>query len=553
MIQGYKKDVLLFLKTLKKLEISKIKIIIVFISMICYNIVLLINPLLFGNIINGIISTDINTIKLNLIYMIFVFGITILLNYITNITLKKITFSLDISMKEKVFASILKTAYPKFLKDEKGKLINNIENDVSIFSSILSLSINTIIKTISLIIAFCFMLYINPLLTLIAIFSFPITGGIHIYFGKLIKHNEEKYKHEYDNYFSFLNETLYGWKFLKLFNASTMRNSVFKSNVKSIYSLSFKKYKIGISSQMLTNVVTFFFSIINILVAVFLIFNGRLTLGMFTAFNQYSDTLKNILLSFSQLNSTFQESSVSIGRINSVLDNKIAPNFEKKVIDEPIKKIDIQNISYSTPDGIEVFKDANIEFYESNIYIIKGESGSGKTTLLNILINFLDDYTGKILLNNKELRSVNKESLRNSISYITQDIYLFSMSIKENIILYRNIPFNEVKRVCKQLNIHKVIMKLPNKYNTIINKDGSDLSGGERQRICIARAMVSNPDVYLFDEITSAIDQKNIKEIVKIIEEVSENAIVIISTHENLEFSIPTVKYYLENKKLICK
>lgn len=134
-----------------------------------------------------------------------------------------------------------------------------------------------------------------------------------------------------------------------------------------------------------------------------------------------------------------------------------------------------------------------------------------------------------------------------------QDNFLFSLSIKDNISLYREIEFNDIVNACKKLKIHDIIMTLPNKYDTILNKNGTDLSGGQKQRICIARSIVSKPDIYLFDEITSAVDKNNVEEILKIIEDLTQNAIVILTSHDDLNFSIPLVEYYSSNKKFKSK
>ncbi|HGM1125541.1 TPA: ATP-binding cassette domain-containing protein, partial [Clostridioides difficile] len=190
---------------------------------------------------------------------------------------------------------------------------------------------------------------------------------------------------------------------------------------------------------------------------------------------------------------------------------------------------------------------------KNNIYLLKGISGSGKTTLLNIISNFIDTYTGEVLINEIPIINIDKKFLRNRVNYITQDNFLFSLSIKENISLYRDIPISKIINVCKQLNIHDTIMSLPNQYETIINKNGTDLSGGEKQRLCIARAMVTNPDVYLFDEVTSSIDSNNTNEILKIIEDISRNSIIVLTSHENLKFSIPIIEYHLLDQNLKIK
>ena len=302
--------------------------------------------------------------------------------------------------------------------------------------------------------------------------------------------------------------------------------------------------KIELSSETLTSIISFLISIINILVAIYLIFNKKLTLGMFTSFNEYSENFKSGLLIFSNFGSIIQQTIVSIDRINEVLkykeDKEVSGGEEEK-----IEEIEIKDLSYSTYENNLILKNINMNFKSKEIYLIKGESGSGKTTLFNILGDFINNYQGNILFNNRNLREIKNEEIRKKLIYVTQENYLFSISIKENISLYRNINKEEIEDICKKLNIHNTIMALPQKYDTIINKNGADLSGGERQRICIARAMVANPDIYLFDEITSAIDKRNSEELIKIIEEISKDSIVIMTSHEELKFSKPIIEYSL--------
>ncbi|WP_250675059.1 ABC transporter ATP-binding protein (plasmid) [Paraclostridium ghonii] len=551
MLQEYKQDLLLFYKTIKSLKVSRIKLSIIFILMILSNILQLATPLLFGNIINAIINKSMYLIKLNLLCMFLIFAISTILNYIDSTMLIKLTYNLELNMKDNIFSSILEMPYSKFLKNDKGKLINNIEDDASVFSGLISDNLNILIQFINMIISFIFMIYISPLLTFIIILTFPITGILFMYSGKQIKNKEIEYRNNHDKFLSFLYESLYGWKFLKIFNAESKRNNIFRKDLQTLNFLKIKKFKIELISQILTSWITFVINVLNIVIAVYLIFNGKLTLGMLTAFNEYAEGFKGTLLMFSKLNSTIQQISVSITRVNEVLKyniEKITEKIKKSKLSSSIEELTVRNLSYSTNENIEILKNTNLKFSKNNIYIIKGESGSGKTTLLNILSSFLENYTGEILLNNTELKHIDTKFIRNKISYITQENYLFSMSIKENIALYRDIDLDDIENVCKKLNIHETIISLPEKYDTIINKNGTNLSGGQIQRLCIARAIVTDPDVYLFDEITSSIDKKNTDEIVNIIEEISKNSIVILTSHEDLKFSIPTIEYHLENK-----
>lgn len=556
MIRNLKNDISLFFQTLRELKLNKFKLFIIFITLIFSNILSFINPLLFGKIINGIMEKSVNSIKLNLSLMCFFFLVSIILNYTNQIMLFKFTSNLEIEMKENIFNSILKIPYSNFIKIDKGKLINTIEDDSTVFSNLISNNLTIITSGLSLIISLLLMLYISPILTLLYILTLPITSVIYIISGNKIKTNEIKSTNTHDFFISFLNESMYGWKVLKSFNAPNKRVSNFKDIINYLYSLEITKFKIQVSSSILVNILSFLVNILNIMLAAYLIFNGKLSLGMFTAFNDYSQTFKNSSLSFTQLNSIIQETSVSIKRFNDILKykkNSKLNNVSTHNIDVPINTVEIRNLSYSTPDNNELFKNTNLKFKKNNIYIIKGASGSGKTTLFNILGKFMDEYLGEVFINDINLRDINEHSLRNKLNYIMQDNFLFSLSIKDNISLYREIEFNDIVNACKKLKIHDIIMTLPNKYDTILNKNGTDLSGGQKQRICIARSIVSKPDIYLFDEITSAVDKNNVEEILKIIEDLAQNAIVILTSHDDLNFSIPVVEYYLSNKKFKSK
>ncbi|MGL5714073.1 MAG: ABC transporter transmembrane domain-containing protein [Paraclostridium sp.] len=546
-----KKDFLLFFSNIKNLDIKKSKLIFIFSTMIFSNCIQLINPLLFGKIIDGVVEKSIPMIKINIIYMILFFLLSMIISYVNSILLLNVTTKLEINAKEKVFKSILEMPYSNFLNINKGTLINNIEEDSSVFSNLFSTNIDLIIDIINMIISFFLMLYVSPHLTIILLITFPIIGCIYLFTGNKIKLKETEYKNNNDSYICFLNETMYGWKYLKLFNAESKRNNIFKSVINKLCSIQISKVLIQIKAGISINSVTFIANTINIIIGIYFIFKGTFTLGMLTAFNSYAETFKSSSLSIAQLSSIIQETCVSLFRVENILSYSKHENSEDikyTNLDEKISNIKIDNLSYENLEGNKIFENFNMTFEKNNIYVIKGESGSGKTTLFNIISKFINTYTGKILLNEVSLSNISTKDIRSKISYVTQDNFLYSESIYDNVALYRNIPICDVMRVCKSLNIHDTIMSLPNQYDTIIHENGTDLSGGERQRICIARSIVDNPDVYLFDEITSAIDEKNTSELLNIIEDISMDSIVILTSHENLKFSVPIVEYHLDNK-----
>lgn len=552
-MKDYKKDFVLFFNTIKKLNIPKRSILLILSIMIMSNVLSLAFPLFFGNIINGIVSKSFYSIKMNLLYMFLCYVVSAVLDYKNQKMIIKLSYSVELNIKEDLFNSILRMPYSRVYKIDKGRLVNNIESDSTIFSSILFDNMNLVVQTISMLISLIFMLYISPILTLVTIVTFPITFVIYIYSGRMIKSKEIEYTKMHDSFMSFLYESLSGLKSIKIFKIENKWNEMFRKNVMDINEKNIEKFNVQLVTQVIIGAVTFLINNLNIILAIYLIFNGRLSLGMMTAFNEYSDRFKGVLLLLSKLNSKIQQVSVSLRRVGEIVGNEsiqIIENVNDKERYNKIEKIEIKNLSHTTQSSIEVFKDLNINFHKNNIYLIKGASGSGKTSLLNILSKLIDDYTGEILINGIELKCYGEENLRNKVSYVTQDHYIFSISIRENISLYRDVPLEDIVSICKRLNLHELIISLPNQYDTVFNNEGLNFSGGQIQRVCLARAIVSNPDVYLFDEITSAIDQKNIEDVLRIIEEISANAIVLLATHESFKFNVPINECSVMNKRI---
>lgn len=207
--------------------------------------------------------------------------------------------------------------YSRFNKIDKGRLINNIESD----SSILFDNMNVVVQTLSMLISLIFMVYISPLLTLVTIVTFPIIFIIYIYSGKMIKSKEIEYMKMHDSFISFLYESISGLKSIKLFKVETKWNETFKKNVKDINNKNIEKFNVQLITQVIISSVTFVINNLNIILAIYLIFNGRLSLGMMTAFNEYSDKFKGVLLLLSSLNSKIQQLSVSLRRVIEILEH----------------------------------------------------------------------------------------------------------------------------------------------------------------------------------------------------------------------------------------
>lgn len=217
----------------------------------------------------------------------------------------------------------------------------------------------------------------------------------------------------------------------------------------------------------------------------------------------------------------------SVGFIDSM------PDMREGSITEPIKNHDIvfKNVSFSYDDR-PILKNVSAEIKENTMTAIVGPSGSGKTTFCNLIARFWDVNSGEILIGGENIKDYKIENLMNSISMVFQDVYLFEDTIENNIKFGKqNASHEEVVQAAKKARCHEFIEALPEGYNTVIGEGGASLSGGEKQRISIARAMLKDADIIIFDEATASIDPENEDKLKEAIESLTKNKTIIMIAH----------------------
>ena len=217
----------------------------------------------------------------------------------------------------------------------------------------------------------------------------------------------------------------------------------------------------------------------------------------------------------------------SVGFIDSM------PDMKEGSITEPIKNHNIvfKDVYFSYDDR-PILKDVSAEIKENTMTAIAGPSGSGKTTFCNLIARFWDVNSGEILIGGKNIREYKIENLMNSISMVFQDVYLFEDTIENNIKFGKqNASHEEVVQAAKKARCHEFIEALPEGYNTLIGEGGASLSGGEKQRISIARAMLKDAGIIIFDEATANIDTENEDKLKEAIESLTKNKTVIMIAH----------------------
>ncbi len=229
----------------------------------------------------------------------------------------------------------------------------------------------------------------------------------------------------------------------------------------------------------------------------------------------------------------WEQSINSANRLFELTDEKQSEIKEIELTPQPENfDIDIRNINFGYNNDTKVYNKLSLYIPENEVTAIVGASGAGKSTLVNLLMRFWDYESGKFLLGNEELKNFTQEEIQKYISVVPQTTHLFNLPVKENIRFSKpDASENEIIYAAKKANIHNFIMSLPNKYDEWIGEQGLKLSGGERQRISIARALLKDTPVIVFDEPTADLDSLNEKKILELIYELSESKTVLLITH----------------------
>ncbi|MDU0298290.1 ATP-binding cassette domain-containing protein, partial [Paraclostridium sp. MRS3W1] len=229
----------------------------------------------------------------------------------------------------------------------------------------------------------------------------------------------------------------------------------------------------------------------------------------------------------------YQNGMTGFERFSEIINEETEKEAKNPIELKDVKgNIEIENVSFTYEDDNEVFKNLSLSVEAGKTVALVGPSGGGKTTLCNLIPRFFDFEEGDIKIDGVSVKDVSLNSLRTNIGVVAQDVFLFTGTIKENIIIGKSgATDKEVIDACKKARIHDFIMTLPNGYDTYVGERGIKLSGGQKQRISIARIFLKNPPIMILDEATSALDNVTEQEIQKSLEELGKDRTNLVVAH----------------------
>lgn len=506
---------------------------------------------IFSPIINAKLLTSLTNFNLNEAYkytfIFFVISIlSVLINKLAIKLLGKIHEKLLYDIRYDIIQRLFKLKMKNFDEIPSGKFQERIKNDPEGIFSVFSVVQYNIFNIITEVFMLAYVMYLNIIIGLIYILGIIIIYFYEKYAYEKFEKLEEESKIQREKSGTILNEILRGIRDIKLLGIT---NKVNKMTSETLDKQSKLDTKISISRMNIyntTEIVKDILIFIIIFLGIFLININKLTLTTFLIIFMYRNDIFSLVFSYTSLKEYLVKYKVAKNRIMELFDNKKFPieTYGNESIDNIKGEIEFKNVSFAY-NKKEIIHNVSFKVNSLEDVALVGKSGSGKSTLFNLLTKSYDNYEGIITIDGVDIKKLNQKTLIDSISIISQNPYIFNLSIKDNLkLIDKNITDDDIINACKTARIHDFIETLPDKYNTLLGEGGVNLSGGQKQRLAIARALLKQSKILLFDEATSSLDNITQDEIQTAIKSISKNFTIITIAHR-LSTIINSNKIYL--------
>lgn len=465
---------------------------------------------------------------------------------------------IEFDLKNDIYDQYQKLDTSFYKNNNTGDIMNRIGDDVSKVRMYLGPSI---MYLINLVVLFCFVIYtmvsINAQLSLYILLPLPIMSITIYYVSKLIGQKSELVQKQLSRIFSFSQETFSGIRVIKAYNKTSKTLNDFNNEAEAYKDKAMSLVK----TEALFHPIILFLPVLSTLITIYIggleVIEGNITYGNIGEFVIYINLLTWPVASLGWVTSLIQRAVASQKRINEFLEQ------EPKIINTTTKKIDIQgniefkNVYFEYPEsGIKALNNISFSIQSGKTLAIVGKTGSGKSTIVQLLSRLYDVNKGEILIDGKKINEINLNSLRSQTGSVPQEVFLFSDSIANNISFgtYGNETksnINKVKWAANQAVVSENIEKFSKQYNTKVGERGVTLSGGQKQRISIARALLKNPKILIFDDCLSAVDTETEERILKNLKSLMKDKTTIIVSHRISSIKHADHIIFIDNGQII--
>ena len=443
---------------------------------------------------------------------------------------------IEYDLKNDIFEHYQKLDTSFYKRNSTGDLMNRISEDVSRVRMYLG---PAIMYTTNMIIVFILvvwaMLSVSPTLTLYVLLPLPILSASIYYVSNIINKKSELVQRQLSTISSFVQEAFSGIRVFKAYNLNEFRDELFENETEKYKNVNLDLVKVNALFMPLMVLLIGFSTIITIYIGGKLTIAGELTTGNIAEFVIYVNMLTWPVAVVGWVTSMVQRAAASQKRINEFLliQPEITSNNESN---SPISgDISFKNVSFTYADsGTEALHNINFDIKKGELLAITGRTGSGKTTIAQLITRLYDPTKGEVLINQTPINQLNLSSLRKSIGYVTQDVFLFSDTIANNIAFGAgtdHVSQQQIEDAAKKADIYENIIDLNEGFQTKIGERGVTLSGGQKQRISLARAIMTDPEILILDDSLSAVDTETEDNILTHLNSFMKGRTTIIISH----------------------
>ena len=421
---------------------------------------------------------------------------------------------IETDMRYDVFQHLQKLSDSYFNETKVGQIMARITSDlfdITEFSH--HCPEEYFIGLIKIIVSFVILVRLNALLTVILFLSIPLMIVFASKYNRRMRKGFKEQKHHIGVLNADIEDSLLGVKVVKSFANEDVEIEKFQKGNKKFLDIKSETYASMAGFNTITKAFDGIMYIIVVLFGGLFLVEGKMSSGDIVAFILYVQTLLTTVRRIVEFTEQFQRGMTGIERFTEIMDQDIEIFDDEDAVDlENVKgKIEIKDVSFKYNNNSEnVLNNISFTINPGQKVALVGPSGGGKTTLCNLIPRFYDVEDGEILVEGIDVRKIKLQSLRSNIGMVQQDVYLFSGTVRENILYGKpDATEQEVIDAAKAAGAYDFIMNLENGFDTYVGERGVMLSGGQKQRISIARVFLKNPPILILDEATSALDNKS--------------------------------------------
>ena len=475
-------------------------------------------------------------------YCLLLFGVIVLLLallrgiflFFMRQTIILMSRHIEYDLKNEIYSHYQNLSMSFYRRNNTGDLMNRVTEDVSrvrmYMGPAIMYTINTVVLFLLVIWA---MVSVNLKLAVYCLLPLPFLALTIYFVNTMINHRSEKIQQQLSNLSNFVQETFSGIRVIKSY--------VREEDIKERFEAESETYKS--SSMRLVQVQAFFYpimlllvglsTIITIYVGGLQVMRGTITAGNIAEFIIYVNQLTFPVTSLGWVTSLVQRAAASQKRINEFLKTEPEISSVSEYSVELKGHVQFKNVSFTYPDtGIQAIKNISFEVKPGEFLAIIGRTGSGKSTIANLIMRMYDTDSGEILIDESSLKTINLSEYRQQIGFVPQEVFLFSDTIRNNIALGINeIGAGQVEQAAKHAAVYQNIIAFEKGFETFIGERGITLSGGQKQRISIARAIIKEPKILIFDDCLSAVDTKTEEEILNNLSSIMGGKTSILIAH----------------------